>query len=155
MRLFYIFNLINLGDEESAIRVLTSIKNKKNGNYDVRILNSHITDLNIVIGKRVFKKDTLYVNYETLWEIMQPLGKKRKHNHHNLLPEEVYKALRTMKDSKDISVSYDDRYVIVTLATILDGANLTVIVSPKSSLKNDIKAEIIKVITIYPVKKKK
>lgn len=148
-------NFINLGKEKSAIKNLEQIKNEKKRVQDVRIINSHITRLNKVIGKKVFKKDALYISSETLWEIMQPLGGKGKHNYHNLSPIDVYNALRTIKDSTEISVSYDNRYVIVTLATIFDEANLVVIVSPNSFINDYPNVEITKIVTIYPIKNKK
>lgn len=148
-------NFIKVGKEKSAIKNLEQIKNDKKRIQDIRIINNHITRLNKVIGKKVFKKDALYISSETLWEIMQPLGWKGKHNYHNLTPIDIYNALRTLKDSKDISVSYDNRYVIVTLATIYDDASLVVIVSPNCLLNIYPGTEVTKVITIYPMKKKK
>ena len=148
-------NFINLGKEKSAIKNIEQIKNNKKRFQVIRIINSHITRLNKVIGKKVFKKDALYISAETLWEIMQPLGGKGKHNYHNLSPVDIYNALRTLKDSKDISISYDNRYVIVTLATIFDEANIVVVVSPNDFLNAHPNVEITKVITIYPIKKKK
>lgn len=148
-------NFINLGKEKSAIKNIEQIKNNKKRFQNIRIINSHITRLNKVIGKKVFKKDALYISAETLWEIMQPLGGKGKHNYHNLSPVDIYNALRTLKDSKDISISYDNRYVIVTLATIFDEANIVVVVSPNDFLNGYPNVEVTKVITIYPIKKKK
>ena len=147
--------IINIGNRESAIVVLTDIKNKHYVPFDVRITNSHIIDLNSVIGKKVFKKDALYIGSETLYEIMEPVRQKAKHHHaHGLSPEDIYDALSTMKDSKDISISYDNRFVIVTLATVSDGANLVVIVDPDCPITNGSKTKIIKIITIYPKNKK-
>lgn len=149
-------NYLNLGNKTFVLKILIDLNKKKPNNYDIRITNSHITNLNNVIGRKVFKKDALYVSSETLWEIMQPLEVEGKHHHtHELSPEEIYNALSTLKDSKEISVSYDNRFVIVTLATIYDGANLVIIVAPDSPLINDANANIIKIITIYPDKKKK
>ena len=104
----------------------------------------------------MFTKDSVYINSDTLWEIMQPVGRIGLHPHtHGLSPEEVFSALSTIKDSKDISISYDNRFIIVTLATISDGANIVVIVSPNCPLLNNANAGIIKIITIYPFKNKK
>ena len=153
---FNMFKIINIGNQESAITVLTEIKENDYVPFDVRITNSHITNLNSVLGKKVFRKDALYVGSDTLWEIMQPTGSKGKHHHtHGLSPEEVFGALSTIKDSKDITISYDNRFVIVTLETISDGANIVVIVSPNCPLINNADANIIKIITIYPSKNKK
>ena len=147
-------NFINLGKEKSAIKNIEQIKNNKKRFQDIRIINSHITRLNKVIGKKVFKKDALYISAETLWEIMQPLGGKGKHNYHNLSPVDIYNALRTLKDSKDISVSYDNRYVIVTLAMVFKGVNIAVIVTTNGFLKGDILNKVTRIITIYPFNKK-
>ena len=149
------FKIINLGNQESALEAITNIKEKHYTSFDVRIINSHISDLNAVIGRKVFKKDALYIDSETLWEIMQPTEKKGKHHHtHGLIPKDVYSALSSIKNSNDVSVSYDNRYVIVTLATIRDGANLVVIVDPDCPILNGSKTKIIKIITIYPKNKK-
>ena len=117
-------------------------------------IRQHETVLNKIIGKKIFKKDSLYISTNTLWELMQPIGGKGKHNYHGLTPKEIYDALRTMRHSKDITLSYDRRYLIVTLATILDGANLIAIVKPDCKLQNE-PGTIIKIITIYPMKIKK
>ena len=81
------FKIINLGNQESSLKVLTDIKNKQYVPFDVRITNSHITSLNSVIGKRVFRKDTLYIGYDTLWELMQPIGKKNEYQYRLLRPK--------------------------------------------------------------------
>ena len=149
------FKFINLGNEKATVEELTSIKNnQKPANYDIRIHNSHIIELNAVIGRKIFKKDALYIGSETLWEIMQDVGEKGKHHYHGLSPQDIYNALNTIKYSKDVTLSYDNRYVIVTLASVFNGANLVVIVAPGSSLINDYNADIIKIITIYPHNKK-
>lgn len=145
---------INLGNEKSALEILNSLKIKRSNTIDIRIRNSYITQLNKVIGRKVFKNDSLYISSDTLWEIMQPLGRRGSHNYHNLTPQEVYNALRSIKDSDDVSISYDGRYVIVTLAETSDGASIVVIVSPNSQLKDDYEANIIKIVTIYPRKRK-
>ena len=148
------FKIINLGNQESAVKTITDIKENNYVPFDVRITNSHITNLNSVLKKRVFKKDALYVDSETLWEIMQPIGSKGKHNFHGLTPENVFDALITIKQSTEIEVSYDNRYLIVTLATVFDDINLVVIVTPSGNLRNNSKTIVNRIITIYPKKKK-
>ena len=145
---------LNLGNEKLVIDSLTNLKENKINSHDIRITNSHITDLNTILGKKIFKKDALYIDSETLWEIMQPIGNKGKHNFHGLTPKNVFDALVTMKCSKEIYVSYDNRYLIVTLATVFDDINLVVIVTPNGSLKNNSKTVVNRIITIYPKNKK-
>ena len=148
------FKIINLGNQESALKVLTDIKNKQYVPFDVRITNSHITSLNSIIGKKVFKKDTLYVGSDTLWELMQPIGNKGKHNYHGLTSQNIFDALATMKQSTEIELSYGNRYLIVTLATVFDDINLVVIITPEGYLKNETKTIVNRIITIYPKNKK-
>ena len=145
---------LNLGNEKLTINSLETLKTNKTIQHDIRITNSHITNLNSVLNKKVFKKDALYIDSETLWEIMQPIGNKGKHNFHNLAPINIYDALVTMKLSKEIEVSYDNRYLIVALATVFDDVNLVVIVTPIGNLRDNSKAIVNRIITIYPKKKK-
>ena len=148
------FKIVNVGNQDSAIKVLTEIKENNYVPFDVRITNSHITDLNSILGKKVFRKDALYVGSDTLCEIMQPIGNKGEHNYHGLTPQNIFDALATMKLSKEIDVSYDNRYLIVTLATVFDDINLVIIVTPKGYLKTNPKAVVNRIITIYPNNKK-
>ena len=146
---------INLGNKKDSIKILSSMKcEKRPDNYDIRIHNSHITELNTVLGKKVFKKNALYIGSETLWEIMQDVGGKGKHHYHGLSPRDVYNALITLRYSKEIDVSYDDRYLIVTLATVFDDINIAVIVATNGFLKTNLKKKVNKIVTIYPYKKK-
>ena len=126
---------LNLGNEKLTIDSLTELRKRKLNNYDIRITNSHISKLNTILKKKVFKKETLYISSEALWEIMQPVGDKGKHNYHGLTPQNIFDALVTMKQSTEIEVSYDNRYLIVTLATVFDDINLVVIVTPMGYLK--------------------
>ena len=85
-----------------------------------------------------------------LLEIMQPLGEKGSHHYHNLTPEIVYEALSTMRYSESVTLSYDNRYVIITLATIADGINIATIVSPSGKTKELGDRNVIRIITMYP-----
>lgn len=86
---------------------------------------------------------------------MQPPGEHKRHHHHGLTPNDIYDALCSIRNPKDVYASYDDRYVIVTLATIFENSNvyIAIIVTPNASLKNDFAANVIKIITMYPIKK--
>ena len=122
------FKIINLGKRELAIKAITEIKQNNYVPFDVEIRNSHITELNKIIGKKVFKTNSLYVGSQTLWEIMQEIGGKGKHHHHGLSSIDVYNALSTIRFSKEINISYDNRYLIVTLATTFENVNIAIIV---------------------------
>ena len=137
-----------------AIETLETYKEKKSRSDDIRIQNSHITELNKVLNKKVFKKNALFISSQTLWEIMQPIGGKGKHNYHGLTPDKVYDAIATLRFSTDVTLSYDDRYLIVTLATVFDDINIAIVITPKGTKKNNPENYINKIITIYPYKKK-
>ena len=85
---------------------------------------------------------------------MQPIGGKGKYNYHGLTPDKVYDAIATLRFSTDVTLSYDDRYLIVTLATVFDDINIAIVITPKGTKKNNPKNYINKIITIYPYKKK-
>ena len=85
---------------------------------------------------------------------MQPIGNKGKHNYHGLTPQNIFDALATMKQSTEIELSYGNRYLIVTLATVFNDINLVVIITPEGYLKNEKKTIVNRIITIYPKNKK-
>ena len=143
---------INLGDKGSAIDILRNLKENKYESLEIRVRNSHIKDLNNVLGRKIFKNDVVYANAIMFWEIMQPVGGKGKHHYHNLSPENVYEALSTMRYSNNVTISYDNRYVIVTLATIAGGISIAAIVTPDGHTKQLNKKNVIRIITMYPIK---
>ena len=141
---------INLGDKKDSIEKLQAFKNEKMNPRFIRIINSRIKDLNKVIGRSVFRKDAVYINSLTLYEIMQPMGGKGKHNYHGLTPVEVYNALSRLKYSKNISISYLDRYVVITDVCVKDNVNLVIIITPQSNIPDENLENIVTIITIYP-----
>lgn len=145
---------LNIGNKKGSLILLYSIKDGDNAPEDIKIKNSHISDLNKTLGRKVFANNVLYVGSETLREVMQPIGFKGKHNHHGLTPENVYEALCSMRHSNNVTLSYDGRYVIVTSATIIGDINIAVIVTPKGTTKLEINKNVIRIITMYPYNKK-
>ncbi len=145
--------VINLGNIKYALTVLEKIKNTNYSPVDIRITNSQITKLNKVIGYTVFRKDALYVNTTTLHDIMQPLGGRGRHNYHNLEPNEIFSALVELKNSKNITSSFDGRFLIITLAATSKGIPIAIVVEPNAELSWDRNIRITKIITIYPHKK--
>lgn len=153
MEFFKMQKCINLGNKKDSLLALHTIASKRI-NIEVKIINTHITEINKILGRKVFKRDALYINSESLWEIMQPVGGKGRHHYHGLSPENVFETLATIRFSKNVTVSYDDRYLILTLATIFDEINIAVVVTPKGySMDSKIK-NINRIITIYPYGKK-
>ncbi len=144
---------INIGNPKTALKALTAIKNSDGSSADIRITNSHIKELNKIIGKNVFKKDALYVSSRTLWELMQPLGGKGWHHYHDLSPKNIYDVLNNLKRSKEVIPSYDGRYLVITIVTVFNEVHLVVILEPNGALYNDRTTSVNRIITIYPYKK--
>ena len=107
-------NYINLGNKKSCFETLKYIKGHLLVSFDLRIINSHITKLNNLIGKRIFRKDALYINSQTLWEIMQTHGKVGKHHYHELTEIDVYTALSNITTPYCVFKTKLDRHVIIT-----------------------------------------
>ena len=146
--------ILNIGDNVSSLDTLTKIKNNDYMPFEVRIQNSHIVELNKEIGIKVFKNNILYINSKTLWEIMHPIGGKGKHHYHGLTPKNVLEALKTMRHSKNVSLSYDGRYIIISLARDINNKYLAIIVDPNGTTKGVGNKRVSRIITIYPQNKK-
>ena len=145
---------INLGNKNESIETLNIFKTKKGNPRYIRIINSNIKELNKVIGRKVFKKDALYINSLSLWEIMQPTGEEGKHHYHGLTPEDVYNALSRLQYSKEVYTSYQDRYVVITDVVVIEEVRLVVIVTPNEFLLKENIDNVVVIITIYPSDRK-
>ena len=146
---------INLGEANESIESLRILKEKKQNSRYIRIINSNIKELNKVIGRKVFKKDALYIHTLTLWEIMQPVGRQGKHHYHGLTPEDVYNALSRLQYSKEVHPSYEDRFIVITDIVVKDDVRLVVIVTPNETLVKEGIDNVVVIITIYPSNRKK
>ena len=146
--------ILNIGDKESCLKMLIQFKENKYVPFYVRITNSNIRELNNVIGRNVFKKDALYINSLSLWEIMQPIGDKGKHHYHGLTPEDVYNALSRLQYSKEVYTSCEDRYVVITDVVITKDVKLVVILTPNALLYKERIDNVVVIITIYPSDRK-
>ena len=147
--------IINLANKESSIRQLTLFKKKKYESFFIELDNTHIKELNKIIGRNVFRKDAVYINSLTLWEIMQPVGEQGIHHYHGLTPEEVYNALSRIQYSKNVISSYDDRYIVITDVVVNSYLKLIVIISSETDVVPENLKSIITIITIYPSDKEK
>jgi len=141
---------INIANKNESLYTLNYFRDNRCSPFFVRISNLHIKDLNKVLGRNVFKKDAVYINSETLWDIMQPIGGKGSHHHHGLTPEDVYNSLSRLRYSKQVKLSYDNRVVAITDVIVNDYLRLFVVVSPNTSAVTENLISIISVVTIYP-----
>ena len=141
---------INIGNKDEALEFLEDFKNNNYSPFYVRVTNSHICELNEVIGKKVFRKDAVYISSLTLWEIMQPIGGIGSHHYHGLTPEDVYKALSRLQYSKDVTISGDNRYIVITDVEVSTNVYLIIVIKASAYLlKLDLK-KVVVIITVYP-----
>ena len=142
--------IINLAEKESAIAQLELFRDNDYASFDVQIDNSHIKELNELIGKKLFSKTSLYVNSTTLYELMKPIGGKGQHNYHELTPEDIYMSLLSIKNPKCVFIDKRERYAIISIELSHFNCPMMLIIEKDASLKLNSKAKINKVVTIYP-----
>ena len=141
---------INLGERESSIVTLEQLGHNEYVPFDVQITNSHIMDLNNLIGRKVFRNNLLYINSETLHDIMKNEEGKGQHNYHGLSPEDVYMALSSIKDPQYVFVAKYNRYAIISVELSHLKLPLMLVIEAKAKLIKHLYAEINKIVTIYP-----
>ena len=87
---------INIKNEDDAEKMLYRFKNKRYSPIDIHFTNTDLKKLNALVGINLFRKNDLYVNSDTLYDIMQPIGGKGKHNYHGLTPKEILDVLNNL-----------------------------------------------------------
>ena len=142
--------IINLGEKESSITTLEQLGHNEYVPFDVQITNSHITDLNKLVGRKLFKNSLLYISFQTLHDLMQPVGGKKQHNYHGLTPEDVYIALTSIKDPQCVFVVKEERYALLSIELSHFDLPLMMVIETDSNLIENKTASISKVVTIYP-----
>ena len=146
---------INLANKAMSLYIIGQIKNKDYVPFDLKITNSHITQLNNLVGKKIFKKDSLYIDSHSLWEIMQPIGHEGTHHFHDLSAEDVYIALCSIKDPYSVLDASNmnntkTRCSIITVQLSHLKEPFMIVVEVDADLRGIIDAKINKVVTIYP-----
>ncbi len=141
---------INIKNEDDAIAILFQFKNKRYKVVDVKFENVHLLKINELIRKEIFRKNDLYVNSDTLYEIMQPIGGRGTHNHHGLTPKEILDVLNNLTNPFCIYESKTNRYGIISMVKRITGETFIIIVEVGSGLIGKIDANINKFVTMYP-----
>ena len=144
---------INLGNKKEAIKAFKAFKANDYVPFDIELVNSHLKNINDNLEVNFFRKSSLFITSKTLWECMQPLGAKGKHNFHGLSPEEIYDSLHDLQNTKCIASVYESRFVVVTSVIASCGDPIIAIVEIGSPLTLNRNANINKVVTLYPKKK--
>ena len=142
--------IINIKNYKKATQELERMQNKNYGQSEIKIINLHLRLLNNYIGHPIFLKNDAFVNAETLWAIMQEVkGSNKQHHYHSLPSLLIWKALVSLKNPYCILKTKQNRYTI--LSSFEDnGIRLLTIIEVNAPLKEDKKAKINKIVTIYP-----
>ena len=147
---FSMNRIINIQNKKEAVQSLLQFKNKNYVLIDVRLENVHLKRINLLVENDLFSKNDIYVNSLTLKEIMnQDIG-GGSHHYHGLTPEEIVDTLANITDPYCVIKTKFSRYAIMSTNVSHFGEQLMVIIEVGSGLSNDPKANINKLITIYP-----
>ena len=141
---------INIRNQEKAEAEIGKFKNRKYDSISLKLSNVHLLRINDIIRQNIFSKNDLYVNSETLWEIMQPIGGIGSHHHHGLTPKEIVDVLNSLTNPYCVYKSENNRYAIVSVILSESGKPLMVIIEVGASLVENPKANINKFVTMYP-----
>lgn len=141
--------IINIKNKK-AIDEIKVFKDKVFVPIDVKFENTHLKELNKLIGRDLFSKNDLYINSVTLWELMQPLGNAGSHNYHELTPEDIYYALNDIAHPECVIKAKNERYAIIPTYVSSFNEPLMIVIQLESGLIDNKNAKINKIITIYP-----
>ena len=141
--------IINIKTKKS-IDDIAEFKDNDFAPCDIRFTNIHLKELNKILKIELFSKNDLYVNSTTLHDLMQPKGKSDAHNYHNLKPEDIFNALNNLLEPECVLKVKKERYAVIP--TYISSLNepLMVIIELHSGLIVNKKANVNKIVTIYP-----
>ena len=144
--------LINIKNRREATFLLLQFKEKKYSHQTIRFSNVNLRKINSFLAYTIFVKNDLYVDSETLYELMQPKGEKGIHNYHDLSPKMLLDALNSIVEPYCVFVEDDNRYAIVTTKIIDERDPMMAIVAVGSRTNEDINANVNKLVTMFPKK---
>lgn len=142
--------VINIKERENAIKDVDAFRKKKYEGKDVRFTNVNLLAINKLIDRQIFRKNDLFINSETLWELTQPIGCSGTHNYHELTPGDIVDALNSITDPYALFETKRRRYAIITTTMSHFEEPLMAIIEVGASLILNSQANINKVVTIYP-----
>ena len=143
-------NLINIVNKQKATRSLNSYAERDRGHFDVRFRNVHLCKLNKIADRTLFRKNDLYVDASTLYELMLPVGGQGSHHYHGLRPSEIVESLNHLDRPDLIYKSYLDRLVLAVHIKKPSERLLAMVIDPSASKRYDVLEKINKLITIVP-----
>ena len=147
--------VINIKERETAIKSVDVFRKKKYENKDIRFTNVFLRQLNTKVRKSIFYKNDLYIGSDTLWDIMQEQGGKRKHNYHGLSAADIIDALLFIAEPYYILLSVESRYLIITETITHFGKRLFMVIEVGAGTYENEKKNINKIVTMYSMNEKK
>ncbi len=143
---------INIKDTKNALKDLEEFRSKRYSTI-VKLKNVNLKRINEIIEFTLFRKNDLYVDSDTLFDLMQPKGGRGKHNYHNISPKLFLSAINDL--AKPICVLDDghDKYAIVLMTKYENRDPLLSVIETGCRLDNDLDANINKLVTMYPKEK--
>lgn len=143
--------IINLGNKDEAIDFLTNLESNKS-QYEYKVTNLGLTNLNKVCKGKVFHQEIAYVDYNTLKESMMKVGGKGKHNYHGLTAKEIIDALTSIKHAKKVYESRKNPNASIIVSSIIAecGYPIIVIIELNNSLHSERDLKINKISSLYP-----
>ncbi len=140
---------INVKNIEEAVKSLNHYAERDRGHFDVRFRNVHLCTLNETAERTIFRKNDLYVDASTLYELMMPIGGRGSHHYHGLKPTQIIQTLSNLKKADCIIHSEKERILLgVYLETGIDKC-MVVIIDPEATVKTDFRTKVCKLITMY------
>ena len=127
-----------------------TIFKEKEYQVEVRFDNVHLRDINKLINFNLFSKNDLFVDAGTLFDLMQPIGGKRKHNYHGLTPVDILESLKNIDNPYCVLENEENRVAIISSIISHFGDPLMVVIELNAGLMGDTFANINKMVTMFP-----
>ncbi len=144
---------INIKYRKNAVNNLLKYKYKKYQSYDIKLKNVNLMGINLLIRLPMFRKNYLFVDSDTLFDLMQDKGGKGKHNYHGLTPEIILDVLSDVEHPICIYEEDYKKYAIISSTKVESGEPLMLIIQIDAPLYNNPKAEEYKFVTMFPKSK--
>ena len=143
-------NYINIKKRREALDTLNKFKEKNYNMQIVRLDNVELRKINNYLMHTVFKHNDLYVDANTLFEIMQPVGKQGKHNYHGLSPETVIGSLKKIAYPYCIFEDGIQKYAVITSEMSKNNQPIMIVIAIETDTRTNIVKEINKIVTMFP-----
>ena len=143
-------HIINIKNKKEALKALACFKGREQKGVEIKLVNVHLCKINKLTNNTIFSKNDLFVNGETLFDIMHPVGGYGRHNHHGLSEEMVLEVLNNAYQPIGLYMANSNRFVIATVVVNNTGENIILVIEKGAQLRNNRDANINKLITIYP-----